>query len=104
MAGHFNEPVTLEAVRPLNTGFECRIRLEDGSLEETIISDEEAQALLGITQLVAAPRLIMVDRENLRLLVESYRIRMAYAHDPHFAVSVPDIRTLHYQIEAVYQR
>jgi len=40
----------------------------------------------------------------IRLLVESARIRLAYAHDRHFAVSLSGIRTLPHQIEAVYIR
>ena len=44
------------------------------------------------------------DPERLRLLVESARIRLAYAHDRHFAVSLSGIRTLPHQIEAVYIR
>ena len=45
-----------------------------------------------------------VDAESLRLLVESARIRLAYTHDRHFAVSLSGIRTLPHQIEAVYLR
>ena len=45
-----------------------------------------------------------VDPERLRLLVESARIRLAYTHDRHFAVSLSGIRTLPHQIEAVYLR
>ena len=41
MSGHFNEAVTLESVRDLGNGFECRVRLSDGTLEETIISNED---------------------------------------------------------------
>ncbi len=47
-------------------------------------------------------RAIPVNAEQLRLLVESARIRLAYAHDKHFAVSLSGIRTLPHQIEAVY--
>ena len=43
-----------------------------------------------------------VNAEQLRLLVESARIRLAYAHDKQFAVSLSGIRTLPHQIEAVY--
>ena len=54
---------------------------------------------------LAAPASIRpVDPERLRLLVESARIRLAYAHDRHFAVSLSGIRTLPHQIEAVYIR
>ena len=44
------------------------------------------------------------DAEKLRLLVESARIRLAYAHDRQFAVSLSGIRTLPHQIEAVYMK
>jgi type I site-specific restriction endonuclease len=37
-------------------------------------------------------------------LIESTRIRLAYTHDPHFAVSLSGIRTLPHQIEAVYEK
>jgi hypothetical protein len=54
-SGHLNLPVTLESARPLGKGFECRVRLHDGSLDEAIISEEEAAALAGTTR--AAPKL-----------------------------------------------
>ena len=47
LAGHFNEPMLLEAVRPLGRGYECRVRLSIERLEETIIPQEESEALLG---------------------------------------------------------
>jgi hypothetical protein len=31
LPGHFPEPVLLEAVRSLGEGYECRVRLLDGS-------------------------------------------------------------------------
>jgi superfamily II DNA or RNA helicase len=37
-------------------------------------------------------------------VIESARIRLAYAHDRQFAVSLSGIRSLPHQIEAVYQR
>ncbi len=107
-AGHFDTPVVLEDVRPLgahgSSGYECRVRLPDGALEETIISQDEAAAILGTksTAEKAAPR--PADAGRLRLLVESTRIRLAYAHDRQFAVSLSGIRTLPHQIEAVYLR
>ncbi|MBI2231148.1 MAG: DEAD/DEAH box helicase family protein, partial [Deltaproteobacteria bacterium] len=101
LPGHFPEPVVLEAVRPIGDGFECRVRLADGSPDETILSREEADSLLGHrvdTPTSVAP----VDAEKFRLLSESARIRLAYAYDKHFAVSLSGIRTLPHQIEAVY--
>src|SRR5258708_29079773 len=46
----------------------------------------------------------LADPTDLQLLVESARIRLAYAHDRQFAVSLSGIRTLPHQIEAVYQK
>ena len=106
LPGHFDVPVILEDVRALGTdgsgGYECRVRLPDGTLEETVVSPEEAVNLFGAEQ--EPPTAIKpADAERLRLLIESARIRLAYAHDRQFAVSLSGIRTLPHQIEAVYQ-
>jgi len=101
LLGHFRGVVILEAVRPLGSGYECRVRLPDGSLEETVISQQEALALLSRPPSLT-DRAAPVDAERLRLMVEGARIRLAYAHDRHFAVSLSGIRTLPHQIEAVY--
>ncbi len=108
LAGHFDVPVVLENVRPLgangSAGYECRVRLPDGALEETVIAPDEAAALLGTeaTRESAASR--PADANRLRLLVESARIRLAYAYDHQLAVSLSGIRTLPHQIEAVYMK
>src|SRR5581483_1036188 len=95
----------LEDVRALgrdgSAGYECRVRLPDGTLEEAVISPAEAASLFGTDRETAAIK--PVDAERLRLLIESARIRLAYAHDRQFAVSLSGIRTLPHQIEAVYQ-
>lgn len=100
---HFPEPVTVEAVRPVGDGYELRVRRGDGTLDETILSGTELEDLLarlpGRTSSV-----VLADPYRLRLLVESARIRLAYAHDRQFAVSLSGIRTLPHQIEAVYER
>src|SRR6266487_266985 len=103
LPGHFDVRVTLEAARPLAKGFECRVRMPDGSLEEAVISADEAAALSG-TDSTADTNPPLANADQLRLLVESARIRLAYAHDRHFAVSLSGIRTLPHQIEAVYLR
>ncbi len=103
LPGHFAEPVVLESVRPLGEGYECRIRLQDGTPDEAILSRDEAAIVFG--QQPEAPTSVRpVHAEGIRLLVESARIRLAYAHDRHFAVSLSGIRTLPHQIEAVYIR
>ena len=106
LTGHFDVPVVLDDVRPLgvngSAGYECRVRLPDGALEEAVISPDEAAAILGAETAAEkkAPR--PADANRLRLLVESARIRLAYAYDRQFAVSLSGIRTLPHQIEAVY--
>lgn len=107
LPGHFDVPVILEDARPLADGgaggYECRLRLPDGSLEEAVISAAEASAIATVR---AEPDVSIqpVDAERLCLLIESARIRLAYAYDRQFAVSLSGIRTLPHQIEAVYQR
>src|SRR3972149_2704007 len=101
LPGHFPEPVVLEAVRPIGDGFECRVRLADGRPDETILSREEDDSVIG-HPVDTLPSVAPVDAEKFRLLVESARIRLAYAYDKHFAVSLSGIRTLPHQIEAVY--
>ena len=100
LPGHFLEPVTLESVRFIGSGYECRVRLPDGPPDEAILSQAEGAALAG--QTVTTPSLIQrADAAKLRLLVESARIRLAYAQDHQFAVRLSGIRTLAHQIEAV---
>ena len=105
LQGHFDTPVILEDVRSLGTdgsaGYECRVRLPDGALEETVISSEEAATISGVEEKAADQP---ADAERLRLLIESARIRLAYTYDRQFAVSLSGIRTLPHQIEAVYLR
>ncbi len=101
LPGHFPEPVVLESVRSIGAGYECRIRLIDGTPDEAILSLEEATSIFGKT-IEIETKVATVDAERIRLLVESARIRLAYAHDRQFAVSLSGIRTLPHQIEAVY--
>ncbi|MGQ9762231.1 MAG: helicase-related protein [Thermogutta sp.] len=102
LPGHFAEPVLLESVRPIGQGCECRVRLPDGTLEEVVLSEDETLRLSTHEGRAAAINLVKAD--DLQLLVESARIRLAYAHDKQFAVSLSGIRTLPHQIEAVYQK
>src|ERR1700730_10077256 len=77
LPGHFLEPVTLEGIRFIGSGYECRVRLADGSPEEANVSLEEVTALVGQT-VVNATLIHPADAEKMRLLVESARIRLAY--------------------------
>lgn len=102
LPGHFDTEVVLEDARPLGAGFECRVRLQNGALEEVVISAEEGSVLARTAGTASVVRL--VDPADMQLLVESARIRLAYTHDRQFAVSLSGIRTLPHQIEAVYQK
>ena len=100
LPGHFVQPVTLEAVRRIGSSYECRVRLSDGTPDEAIITADEASSLIG-QRIEAAALIHPADAEEVRLLVESACIRLAYAHDRQFAVGLSGIRTLPHQIEAV---
>ena len=103
LPGHFDEPVVLKAVRLLGTDgsgeYEFRIRLPDGAFDEAIISSQETASIRGQDENGPAQP---VDSERLRLLIESARIRLAYAYDRQLAVALSSIRTLPHQIDAVY--
>ena len=86
LPGHFDTPVVLEEARRLGSGYECRVRLPSGGIEEVVISAEEAAALAALAGAAQRPK--TVDPKDLQLLVESARIRLAYAHDRQFAVSL----------------
>jgi superfamily II DNA or RNA helicase len=101
LKGHFEHAVVVEDVRPLGASFELRVRLSGGQLDETVITKDELDILLGQVSSTKEPA-HSVDPDKLRLLIESTRIRLAYAYDRQFAVSLSGIRTLPHQIEAVY--
>jgi SNF2-related domain len=103
LAGHFPQPVVLEGVRPIGAGYECRVRLPDGTPDEAILSADEAEVLFAKSGKPTS-QAVPADADKLRLLIESARIRLAYTHDRHFAVSLSGIRTLPHQIEAVYMK
>jgi hypothetical protein len=43
LAGHFPQPVVLESVRCVGEGFECRVRLLNGTLDEAILSRDDVE-------------------------------------------------------------
>ena len=103
LPGHFVDAVTIEDARPLGSGAELRVRLVTGELDEAVLSRDDLRPLLEAEpkERTGCPP---ADPEQLRLLVESTRIRLAYAYDRQFAVSLSGIRTLPHQIEAVYRK
>lgn len=101
--GHFASPVFVEREEDLGSTVRLWVRDERGGLQETYLTSDEYESLLnqcGIEVPVEAP----VPAGDLRLLLESFRIRLAYAYDPYFAVSLSGIRPLPHQLEAVYAK
>jgi len=101
LPGYFDEDVTIEAVRDLGSEAEIRVRLASGALDEAVLAAGDLAKIID-HQAAPAAGVQPVDAERLRLLIESSRIRLAYAYDRQFAVSLSGIRTLPHQIEAVY--
>jgi superfamily II DNA or RNA helicase len=101
LPGHFEGHVVIESARALGSGVEVRVRLASGHLDEAVLSNEDVAGLLD-SQPDQPEAIGPADANKLRLLVESARVRLAYAYDRQFAVSLSGIRTLPHQIEAVY--
>jgi superfamily II DNA or RNA helicase len=98
---YFAAPVLVEAAEFEDDLVFLRVRTDAGRLEElTLTTEEVEQALLTTT----ADGVDVVSAPEQFLLVEAERIRLAYAHDPHFAVSLSGVEPLPHQLEAVYER
>lgn len=76
------------------------VRTEAGDLQQVTLSEAELRTALASA--LDEPK--VVQPNDFFLLVESARIRLAYAYDPHFAVSLSGVEALPHQIEAVYDR
>jgi superfamily II DNA or RNA helicase len=101
LVGHFVQPVVVEAAETFDSLVLLRVRTADGQLREAMVRPDELKAALK----AAAPTTTStVPASDFFLLVESARIRLAYAHDPHFAVALTGIQVLPHQLEAVYER
>jgi superfamily II DNA or RNA helicase len=103
LAGHFVGAVKVEAAEPIGSDsiVYLRVRTSKDELKDLPIDAAELQAALA----VAAPTTKRsVSAADFWLLVESARIRLAFAHDPYFAVSLTGIQVLPHQLEAVYER
>lgn len=100
LRGHFSAPVRVEGIESIGADMLLvRVRTSAGAPSETTLRPEELEAAL-----TAAPgEQATVDPADLFLWVESHRIRLAFAHDPYFAVSLSGIRGLPHQVEAVYR-
>jgi superfamily II DNA or RNA helicase len=96
-------PVRVIRVEPIGA---TRIKIEAVSLdgEERLITRLLKREDLAQVQTVSTVGQLGFDGDALhfRLAAEATRIRLAYTHDPQFAVSVARIDPLPHQLEAVY--
>jgi len=96
-------PVRVIRVEPVGA---TRIKIEAVSLdgEERLITRLLKREDLTRVQTVSTVGQLGFDGDalNFRLAAEATRIRLAYTHDPQFAVSVARIDPLPHQLEAVY--
>ncbi len=101
LRGHFAGTIRIEGLDPLPGGaYNLRVRTDDGRLDETTLM--EADLSNGEIEVIEdRPELVAGD--DLFDLLEAHRIELAYAHDPHFAVSMSGVRGLPHQIVAVYK-
>lgn len=99
--GHFAEPVVIEGAEDYGDVVTLRVRTLRGEPKDATLSAEEFEAALAHSAPAAAEWISTADQF---LVVESARIRLAYAWDPHFAVSLAGIEALPHQLEAVYGR
>jgi superfamily II DNA or RNA helicase len=98
---YFAVPVIIDAAEFEGDLVFLRVRTDAGRLEElTLTVDEVREAL----QATISETAYAVPASDQFLLMESERIRLAYAHDPHFAVSLSGVEPLPHQLEAVYER
>ncbi len=101
LPAYFAAPVVVEAFEPVDDDLLfLRVRTETGQLVEVHVLLQELENALSVTP----QRANIVDSAQQTLLVEAERIRIAYSHDPHFAVSLSGVEPLPHQLEAVYER
>jgi superfamily II DNA or RNA helicase len=101
LKGHFVRPVLIQETELYKPLVLLRVRTSEGQLREAMVGAEELVAALATAAPATKPT---VPAHEFFLLVESARIRLAFAHDPHFAVALTGIDVLPHQLEAVYER
>ncbi len=100
ITGQFTAAVTVEDATLVEETILMRVRTQQGELREAFISVDQLAEILSSHQSAAAS----VDANQFFLLIESARIKLAFAYDPHFAVSLSGVRPLPHQLEAIYER
>jgi superfamily II DNA or RNA helicase len=101
LPGFFAAPVTVEEAEPEGDVVFLRVRTAAGTLDEIPIPSDLLEQALAVDGEVSTR---IVPAQDLFLLTEATRIRLAYAFDPYFAVSLSGIDALPHQLEAVYER
>jgi superfamily II DNA or RNA helicase len=101
LPGFFTGWVTVEAADPEGDVVFLRVRTAAGTLDEVPIPTHVLEQALATGDGAGAR---LVSANDLFLLTEAARIRLAYAFDPYFAVSLSGIDALPHQLEAVYER
>jgi superfamily II DNA or RNA helicase len=97
----FSAPVVVEEAVPEGTDIVfLRVRTSSGTLDEVPVPVDLLADALRLTS--ETPGRIALP-EDLFLRIESARIRLAFAFDPYFAVSLSGIEALPHQLEAVYE-
>ncbi len=100
LPSYFVAPVLVEEASAEGDLYFLRVRTQTGHLEEVTVEAGDLEAALAATPEGPVP---LVPAQDFFLFIESARIRLAYAFDPHFAVSLSGIEPLPHQLEAVYQ-
>ena len=97
----FSGPVVVERASEYDNLYFLTVRTAEGRVEEATVDAADLKAALARAEEEQPP---LVAPDDLFLLIESARIRLSYAYDPHFAVSLSGVDALPHQLEAVYQR
>ncbi|MDQ6947139.1 MAG: hypothetical protein M3256_12940, partial [Actinomycetota bacterium] len=102
LPGYFASTVTIEAAEVEGDAIVfLRVRTAGGTLDEVPVPAEVLETAMNAA---GAEPARLADPDDLFLLVESARIRLAFAYDPYFAVSLSGIDALPHQLEAVYEQ
>lgn len=97
----FNGVVTVEDASLVEDIVLLRVRTQQGDLKDAYIGTTEVDEILSAQNQFSE---VPVDANQFFLFIESARIKLAFAYDPHFAVSLSGVRPLPHQLEAVYER
>src|SRR6185436_10222593 len=83
LRGLYTEPVLIESIAEEGALLFLRVRTADGRPDEITLEPDELRAALMLAPVLQRT---LVSPDDFALLVESERIRLAYAFDPYFAV------------------